>query len=229
MKPVVINPVGSKGTVELTITGVATGAATLVSAIDGVTSTYITLPAESAADAATNWGAQLVTDMGTSYVVSVLGVVITISTASGAFIKTDFVMTTDGTQSVAASGWEINSSVMSVQQTAATGLPLSSTSGFAVGSGSPDAPVTLFIRAKLLNISGGVKDARFRLWRWLPDQGWGADQVVGLDTVSAGAAVVVAEEYLTVSVVASRVAIELVDDGAGGNLANCFFSAWVSY
>ena len=229
MKSVVTNPAGAKGTVDITIANVATGAATLVALIDGITSTYVTVAAESAADAATNWGAQLVVDLGTGYTVSVLGVVITVSTASGAFIKTGFLRTTDGTQTATQSGWELNTALLDRQQTAGTGQPTSGVNGFAIGSGSPDEPVTLFIRAKLLNISGGAKAARFRLWRWLPDQGWGADQVVGLDTISAGAADVIAEEYLTVTVVASRVAIELVDDGAAGNLANCFFSSWVSY
>ena len=229
MKSVVINPAGAPGTVDITIANAATGAATLVALIDGITSTYVTLAAESAADAATNWGAQLVIDLGTGYSVSVLGVVITVSTVDGKFIKTGLLYTTDGTQTATQSGWELNTALLDRQQTAGTGKPTSGTSGFAIGSGAPEDPVTLFIRVKLLNINNGVKDARYRLWRWLPDQGWGADQVVGLNTISAGATVTIVEEYLTVTVVASRVAIELVDDGSGNNLANCFFSSWVSY
>ena len=215
--------------VQVTIAGVATGAATLLLRCDGVLSTYVTIAAESAADAATNWATQLATDLGAGYTISALAGVITITKDLGNIFPV-FAFETDATQSaVISSSFQDSSALVSNVTTAATGRPTSSTSGFAV-PGSEDNARTLFIKGRLANLAGAAKSCRFKVWLYDTARGWYVSEVIGTRTISDAGSSAISSTVLCLDLEANalRVAIELVDDGAGGNLANCAFSGWVA-
>ena len=70
----------------------------------------------------------------------------------------------------------------------------------------------------------------WRLWQYDSARGWVLNEAVGVRTISDAGAAVITETSLALDleVNAQRIAIELVDDGAAGNLATCGLSAWVA-
>ena len=102
------------------------------------------------------------------------------------------------------------------------GLPVRYESGFDIEADIPTSSreTVATIHVMLTNVSGAPATARWRLWWWFDYIGWVEDQEVGIRTVSGGPGLGITADTIAVSVAgAKKVAVELVDNGAGGALA----------
>jgi hypothetical protein len=219
----------------ITITGAATGGAELQVRIDGTYDAYTTVAAETATAAATAWAAALGTALGTSYTVTNPSAGLIRVEGPFSEIVVDWEASSDGTQSINVAAKYLSEKILDGATTAGTGAPTAFSSGFAVRvkTETDDRMANVAIRTDLWNISGGAKTARWRIHWYIPYVGWVVDQEVGTRTVtdSAGTGTPpVTSDAIIVAAPASvsRIAIELVDDGAGGNLANCSLHAYAA-
>lgn len=108
------------------------------------------------------------------------------------------------------------------------GLPVRYESGFDIEADIPTSSreTVATIHVMLTNVSGAPATARWRLWWWFDYIGWVEDQEVGIRTVSGGPGLGITADTIAVSVAgAKKVAVELVDNGAGGAMPA---DTWVS-
>lgn len=105
-------------------------------------------------------------------------------------------------------------------QTQGDGAPTIYTSGFATIAKAKDADgaVNVMVDVKLPNFSGGDVTARWRLWWWVDYVGWVVDQEVGVRSLTAVNNSIGDDAIVVSGLGATRIAVELVDDGAAGAL-----------
>jgi len=226
MKQVNTSPL-PKWSYTITLGTNATGGATLVTTVDGITSTYVTILSETADTAAANWGAQLATDLGSGYDINVSTVFITIATTSMLQLDPVSTYSTDASQTAVQSGYNVDTALLDNVSVAGTGKPVGVQAGFACGANDRDTPK--FIKVRLLNAAGSAKSARFQVWFHTEELGWAVDDTIGVRTVSnAGGAVTYTDLILGIQNYSNRIAIECLGDATGVDLANCTMSAWAT-
>jgi len=223
---------GTRSEFTLTIATNATGDGDLLALWDlSVTASHTPGAGEIPSLQATNFAAAI-NLLGSTYVATPDGATITVARVDGAEVIPQFGMSSDSTATVTLSGTHYNEKVLDNATVATTGIPSGIQSGFGV---SPSLPVddrtnTITLNVQLTNISGGAKTARWRLWWFTPGIGWGVDQEVGVRTITddgTGTPAGIANDIISVTAIgATRVACELVDDGAAANLINCWVDTW---
>mgnify|MGYP003333636716 FL=1 len=219
-----------------TITGSATGAKVIVANIDGQVMSFSTTAAQTAAAAATAiaaaWASALNTAYGASaYTATAALGVITLTRNDGGAMLNSFYYSTDTTQRIAmTTGWIKENYALFQVQAAGTGAGRREGDGYAVQFDLPNSnrSVKLFVNSYLVNESGAAKTARWRINWYYPTIGWRTDTTAGLMSVSsagtAGTEIVYASSGFE-TVGATRVSIELVDNGGGSALTSAFFYA----
>jgi hypothetical protein len=217
-------------TAVITVATNATGGAAISTLIDGVFSTHAVAGAETPTVAAAALVVAMLVAMGTTYTITSVAGVITVVGPSASPLVVSAVFSTDATMTfVATTSYSDATALMLAQTVVATGRPFSPLNGFAV-PGTENTAQPIFIRATLTNFAGAAKTARWRLWQYDSARGWVLNEAVGVRTISDAGAAVITETSLALDleINAQRIAIELVDDGAAGNLATCGLSAWVA-
>lgn len=219
------------------VAGAATGGAALIVQVDSVTSSYTTIGAQSAADAATGAAAQYQTDLDAAYGAgqydsSADGATITIQRLNNNPLWVEEHFSTDATQSIQqTTGDHFDTALLHEVSIAGTGKPARYDDGHETDA--PDLPagdrsVTLVLEAELTNGSGGAVTARWKLWWWFDSLGWVEDQEVGIRSITQTSGAGLQKDVIAVSAVgAEKCAVEFFDNNAGGDLpAGATFSAW---
>lgn len=225
------NPADPKEVV-VTIAAVATGGGELVLVLDGIESRYTTIAAESAADAATNWAAQMATDFAAIPAGTFTPVGAAIEIASAADLFVDYWFSDDATQTISVASYTENGTYLRFDTNTGDGLPVGPKGGFPCLRGTqPDdtAGAVTHVQVQLINFSGAAKTAKWSFWIFDPALGWQREPSASHLVLSAGAADEAVSTRIAVAARATRVAVGLEGDAAtGANLANCAFSAWMA-
>lgn len=214
--------------ISVTIGLAATGAAELVLVIDGLASRYTTVAAESAADAATNWAAQMATDFAAIPAFAATPAAGVISISAGADLFVQYWFSSDATQTVLVDSYADRGAYLRFDATAGTGLPAGPVAGVPLQRGfgprtADPANAGLTVQVQLVNSSGGAKTADWTLWVFTPALGWAPHPDATSQTLSAGASDEVVTVRLALPTLGTRAAVALES-----TLANCFFSAWLA-
>lgn len=218
---------GSINSVTMTLAAVATGAGALFILIDGMTLSYPTGVAETAAaaaiSAAGSWQGQADGVHNGEYLVTPSGSTVNVSKVSGDPISVSQAGSSDATQTLnVTSGYVFEAALLYEQTVAASGIPARFEDGFAFSSDivTDNRQSLLTIKTQLNNNTGGAISARYRLWYWFDFIGWVVDDVIGIRTVTESTGAGIKVDAIAVTVVgAKKVAVELVDNNAAGNLA----------
>ncbi len=129
--------------------------------------------------------------------------------------------TTDSDLTISPSaGAFSDTAILYEAQTQGDGAPTIYTSGYATVAEAKDADgaVNVMVDVKLPNFSGGDVTARWRLWWWVDYVGWVVDQEVGVRSLTAVNNSIGDDALVVSGLGATRIAVELVDDGAAGDL-----------
>ena len=235
----IVNQAADPSSARFTITGNATGGDVLAITVDSVDLNYTTIaaetPAVAAAAAASAW--QTAMDAAYSageYTVADDGDDVVITKTNGTELWVESVFSSDTTQDIAESeGLRLSSALLFEVSTAGTGAPVRYESGEEIRKPAIDGDLstTMVIEAELVNGSGGAASARWRVWHWYTSLGWVVDQEIGIRTVSEPTGSAATKDVIALTSIGSeKVAIELVDNGSGGNLAaGAAVSAWGVY
>jgi len=219
------------------VVGVATGGAGLFVKVDGVTSTYATIGAQNAADAATGAAGVIQADLDAAYAIGeytavAVGSTITLKRSNNDPLWVEETFTTDPSQLIQQTGGDHkDTALLDEVEIAGSGKPLRYDAGFKINN--PDLPagdrsITLVINAELVNGSGGPVTARWRVWWWFDSLGWCEDQEVGIRSITEPSGSSLLKDIIAISAIgAEKCAVEFIDDGAGGPMpAGASFSAW---
>jgi len=215
---------------KITVATTATGASTLSASVDGITSSYTTVAAETSDSAAYNWSRSLRIDLGSAYtVLKSADSEITVSAVNGRRLRPVFVTSADATQTATGSGWWLDTAIWSGATAKAFGAPATA-GGWAIGEAA-DSDLTLVL-LRLNNQSGGAKAANFSVWTRERGGTWAVDITLGtagvISLTNSGVAAHNTDVEILMSTYADEIAVELIDDAAGGALVGCSASAWVA-
>jgi hypothetical protein len=222
--------------VTMTLAAVATGGGTLFILVDGMTLSYTTVglytSAASAIAASADWQLDADAFYNGEYLVAPSGSTITVSKVSGDPISVSLADSSDATQTLnITSGYVYEAALLYEQTVAASGIPARFEDGFAFSSDilTSSRESLLTVKTQLNNSTGGSISARYRLWYWFDFIGWVVDAEVGIRTITETTGSSVLVDAITVAVVgAKKVAVELVDNNAAGNLTlGSSLSSWV--
>ena len=217
----------------LEIATAATGDGPLVVHWDiGLSASYMPGAAESPSDMAIGLALAINTAYSTWYTATENGATITMTRVNGGPLYPTFAMSADSSATITYTGKHANERVLSDAIALGAGAPVGSNSGYGVSPSLEvdDRTKTVTVKVALSNPSGGAKTARWRLWWYTDGIGWSVDQEVNSRTISdPGTSVpsITSDTISVTSIGASRVACELIDDGAAGGLVSCTLDAWI--
>lgn len=218
----------NQSTVVLSVTFVSQGASTLGTVIDGHSLVYavpgIQLANASAVAIQAQWQVDLDAAFGPGvFSTSILVDAVTITKNDATPMAVGFTSSTDLLQTITpTAGWYVDNAMFFRQTVMGTGLPVKFSDGFAVSPSIPTAgrQVVVTLNAELFNMTGASKSARWRVYWWFDYMGWVVDQEVGIRLLTEATGATIGKDAITVSAVgAKRVAVELIDNNAGADLA----------
>jgi hypothetical protein len=186
-------------------------------------------PGQTPAQVAAQYATDLQTDLDAQFGVGVLEVTnpsgneVRVQTADGSPLAVQDTAN-DPAMAVtldAVRGWHIDCALLHEVTAVGAGAPQLYTSGQPIEAEAKDADgsVNIAVQFEIKNVSGGAATARWRLWWWVDYLGWFQDQELGIRSVTETSGGNIAYDTVVASGAgATRVAIELVDNGAGGAL-----------
>lgn len=225
----------SSGQFTIVIAGPATGDGPVSAQWDRVlTSSYMPGAGEVASDIASSLAGAINTGHNPTYIAGpgLAANEVVVSRADGRELIPLMAFSADSTATMTLAGKHVNERVIVDATAIGTGTPTGIQSGYGVTPSLPvdDRTNTVTVNFQLSNFSGGAKVCRWRMWWYTPGIGWAVDQEVGTRTISDPAATTpsFSNDIISVtSIGASRVACELVDNGAAGALTASQADAWV--
>lgn len=226
IKPLKTPIITERNTATFVISGVATGAGSIIAVrLEGIDVLINPNPGDTAVDTATALQGQLVLDLAASYGANQYSVTkptttsVRVTKLNGNELWVEDDASTDATQNITQNQGVRSQTALLLEATAAgTGLPFRFEDGFFVESDIPTAERNsgMVLHIMLKNLTGGAVTARWRLWVWWDYLGWTLQQTNSI-TESTGLGIQEATSAFTAFRGPTKIAVELLDDGTIGN------------
>ena len=222
----------AKNVAVFTVAGAAAPDGNISAMLEGIVETVTPGGADSADTTGGTLAGDLGTTLGAGYTAVNASGVVTVTRLDGVRLTGVGAWSTDSSQTIGVDSQEHGEALSTGLLTMGTPAVLGAGSGHSTLSRYNERDgATLCVRATLTNWSGGAKSAVFLLKVRRAQGGWYTEPTFGTKTITEstgdGIAEVLSPVIQLFGVV--EVQVQLVDDGAGGNLANCSLSTWAHY